>query len=480
VHFKFIKECTSKEDASKHIIHNIKHTSTGLPLPKNRKWKESHCPSAIPLIKAKSKITPLELYFKTRPLISQFKHPLVSSLRLTARSIRILHRKWRDSDLHHGFEMPNMSDLTDIVTKARHTLITPTPNTSPPLITIEEWDIEDMFNNIPTKQALKDLARLIKVVKSTTTNNPRLKIFAHIHHSDKTLDHISTSQSIPGYTTMTMDQIYEIAKYDFTQNKLFRLGNCVIQQNKGTAQGGYLSSELACLYVDSREHFAHKNNDLLRTSIFTRYRDNLLIFSKSSDPIWHKTKNKLTNIYKMPICIENHISTPPKQPPTYIPNFTESFTTLDSTIQLSPDSEIILTMKNAELNITTLKKFTGLRKCITKDSAHSLPIYELTWTAYFHKSMQLAIPHTYRHTNLLNLTLNAYRHGCTIDWIKRQLRSSLNSTSTKYNINRKSIQSLYFSTLRDFYSMMPITHNPTFWHSHLRPHNTPITPNHRD
>jgi len=133
------------------------------------------------------------------------------------------------------------------------------------------------------------------------------------------------------------------------------------------------------------------------------------------------------------------------------------------------NNDIILTMKNTELNITTPNKSTGLRKWITLNSAHSKSIYELTWDAYFHKSMQLAIPCTYRHVNLLNLTLNAYRHGCTIDWIRHQLRSSMHQNADKYSIPRHEIHHIYHSTLFDFYRLRHTTHTPYYWHSSPSP-----------
>jgi len=277
-HFTFITEKTTQQEAEDHIMHNIKKSShksnlpSRLPLPKKRIWKNSHCPNAIPLIKAKTTIDLDNIHLKVRPLISQYKHPIRNSLIIASSAIKSLLKVWRDSDDYHGFEMIKMTDLPSIIDQARHTW----PNDTEQILKIEEWDIDDMFNNIPLNKAMAYLKQLIKEVKRLITRSSRLDIYIHIGKTPDD-DHISTSNHSIQHTTISTSTLIDIIHFDFDHNKLFRLGKCIIQQKKGTAQGVYISSEIACLYVDRREHREYRTNDLIRSPVISRHKHNSTI-----------------------------------------------------------------------------------------------------------------------------------------------------------------------------------------------------------
>jgi len=306
-HFSFVKECVDSSEAKKFLLNAIKKATDRLKLPLNRSWKEARAPSAIPLIKAKTLLTELDILWKVRPLISQFKHPLTKNLKLAARCLRILQKTWRNHHSYKGFELQRMTDITEFIDLARNTF--PFSDVDKPDIRIEERDIDDMFNNVPMKKARNYLKKLICTVKRIVTSSPRLQIYIHIA-SNPNDDHISTSPSSTGCITLTTDEFMSIMKFDMNDNKRFRIGNCIILQKMGTAQGGYISSELSCLYVETREHLCIENEPLLRTPLFKRFRDNILIIAKKDDPIWNRTPEKLKNLYCLPLKLEHAIETP--------------------------------------------------------------------------------------------------------------------------------------------------------------------------
>jgi len=103
---------------------------------------------------------------------------------------------------------------------------------------------------------------------------------------------------------------FQIFYFDLYCNKTVRLGRCIFKQNRGTAQGGYISSEIACLYVESRENDLSNSNQILNSPVISRFRDNINIFAPLDDPIWEDTKEKLKSIYRLPIKREHSIVSP--------------------------------------------------------------------------------------------------------------------------------------------------------------------------
>jgi len=333
-------------------------------------------------MKAKTIIDKMQVYLKIRPLISQYKHPIHKSLKLAARGIRLLQGACHKHNSYKGFEMPKMNDLPGFIEDTRAEFAD-----SDGILKAEEWDIDDMFNNIPINTVYTDLSNLCTRIRHIITRSPRLQIYLHIA-TDPNDDHISTSASARNCTSMDINTLLSIVYFDLHYNKHFRLGRCIFRQKKGTAQGGYLSSELACLYVESREDRAFRNNDLLRSPSITRFRDNINIIAPLDDPIWENTRNKLMSVYRLPLKLEHSIHTPNSDPTSTICDNTQSFTTLETTLTLSSTNSIHLSMKNIELDTNNWARSSGLRKWITSHSDFYDPIAELTFIAYFHKCMQ--------------------------------------------------------------------------------------------
>jgi len=148
-------------------------------------------------------------------------------------------------------------DLPNLITEARDRW--PTTNGSTEhAIKIEEWDITDMFNNIPIPKVKRQLKTLIRRVKKISTTNPT-RIFIYLGKDQKD-DHISTSPTSQNCTTLTTNQLLEILDYDLRDNNNFTIGNCIIRQKKGAAQGGYISSEMSCFYTIPRRQRIQKQS----------------------------------------------------------------------------------------------------------------------------------------------------------------------------------------------------------------------------
>jgi len=354
--------------------------------------------------------------------------------------------------------MNKMGDLQEFIMESR--MKWPSPQVQ---LISQEWDISDMFNNISIDQTKKDLDRLIRIVRKLLTRMNRQDLHCHMGE-DPIEDYLNTTPSVRGTQSISMKTLKCIIHYDLDHNKKFRIRNCIFVQKMGTAQGGYLSSELACLNVETREDIAHKHDQLLRSSMKRRFRDNLIIIATMDDPIWENTKNKLNNIYKLPIKIENNIHTPALENfECTLRTHEQRFTTLESTLTLTTEYGITLSMKNPEFNVFTWNKSSGLRKWISRNSEHYNPITELTMNAYFHKSMQLAVPTTQRKLNLLNLALNSYRHGCNQSWITSGIKERLLSSRKKYGSDLNEARKLHKEVIQSFENLAHLAEKEPFW-----------------
>jgi len=127
---------------------------------------------------------------------------------------------------------------------------------------------------------------------------------------------------------------------------------------------GWLNWEMRGLTFNLGRHErkAH-NNQLIRSVLIKRFRDNTNLIATIDDPIWEDTKGKLTSMYNLPISKEHTIHTPPLEPAQaeLIRSHEQSYTTPEATISITTEEGITLSMKNTECNNTTWNKTTGLK-----------------------------------------------------------------------------------------------------------------------
>jgi len=120
------------------------------------------------------------------------------SLKLAARAIRLLQKYWRDHQSYQGFELDKMKDLPKVIERARTMLTNNNKNKESHLtpLKIEEWDIDDMFNNIHIDTVKDHVTHLIERVKRIITAHPR-DIYLHIG-TDPADDYISNYSTPTG------------------------------------------------------------------------------------------------------------------------------------------------------------------------------------------------------------------------------------------------------------------------------------------
>jgi len=281
-----------------------------------KKWKGSQVPTARPLIKSKSEFeTSGEL--KVRPLISQYRHPWKGGLKVISRCIALVIRCIVTDFRSECWEQIRMDELKSVVAYANlklesslpwsNQLLNSKPNSE---IVCAEDDIVGMFNNIDVDFLIDGLNAALEWLSGKVRSTMRRNLEFKISKLNKKLDTVGHSSDSLHYILVSKEQIISTVIADIKVNNLFVIGNTIYKQNKGVQQGGFLSSNLACLACILKERMANKINILPKQSISSRFRDNInsiLRLDEATKVYWSGRLQSLRNIYDME-CTQENIS----------------------------------------------------------------------------------------------------------------------------------------------------------------------------
>lgn len=173
-------------------------------------------------------------------------------------------------------------------------------------LTFFHFDIKNQFTNLNKHRVLQNLLYSIDLLRHNRTATGKLNFAIRRRRYEKSRDRIGNANPFHE-VSISANDIWRYCGFEL-QYPCFIINNTIMKQKQGLPMGGFLSAPLACIDAMIQEtlFFHHWHQNILRYSLCTRFRDDILVIIPYRANAQETTdiQQRLSEIYRPDLTIE--------------------------------------------------------------------------------------------------------------------------------------------------------------------------------